>query len=198
MYYCSSQSEIVLFNTQNPYDWKKLSMIEAQQVQWTVTDMDVDVNEQYLIYSSISPLVHLVDLDTLCQTHERLMFQDESENSYYRGASLMSIKFSGDSREILGGSKSGSILIYDLVQKAVTTTVRDAHEDEINSVCWANRETSNLLYTGSDDCFVKVWDRRALGTNGARPAGIFIGHQEGVTNVASKGDSLYLASNGKD
>lgn len=109
----------------------------------------------------------------------------------------MSIKFSGDSREILGGSKSGSILIYDMMQNRVTTTVERAHDDEINSVCWANRETSNLLYTGSDDCFVKVWDRRALGTS-SRPAGVFIGHQEGVTNVASKGDGLYLASNGKD
>jgi len=28
---------------------------------------------------------------------------------------LMSIKFSGDSREVLGGSKSGQILIYDMV-----------------------------------------------------------------------------------
>mmetsp|Transcript_35592 Transcript_35592/g.54414 ORF Transcript_35592/g.54414 Transcript_35592/m.54414 type:complete len:175 (-) Transcript_35592:774-1298(-) len=109
----------------------------------------------------------------------------------------MSIKFSGDSREILGGSKGGDIVIYDLVQKKVSQVVHHAHEDEINSVCWANRDNSNLLYTGSDDCFVKVWDRRALRER-ARPAGVFIGHQEGVTNVASKGDSLYLASNGKD
>ena len=72
-----------------------------------------------------------------------------------------------------------------------------AHDDEINTVCWANRDSSNLLFTGSDDCFVKVWDRRALG-NSRRPAGVFIGHQEGITNVASKGDGLYLASNGKD
>jgi len=109
----------------------------------------------------------------------------------------MSIKFSGDSREILGGSKGGHILIYDMMKNRVTTIVDGAHDDEINSVCWANRESSNLLFTGSDDCFVKVWDRRALG-NGNRPAGVFIGHQEGVTNIASKGDGLYLASNGKD
>lgn len=196
MYYCSSQSQIVLFNTQNPYKWQKLSEIDAQQIQWTVTDMDVDTNEQYLIYSSISPIVHLVDLETLCGTHERLLI--ESDDHEYHGPLMMSIKFSGDSKEILGGSKNGAIHIYDLIQKRVSTTVSGAHSDEINSVCWANRETSNLLYTGSDDCFVKVWDRRALGSNGTRPAGVFIGHQEGVTNVASKGDGIYLASNGKD
>ena len=52
-----------------------MSKIHAENVNWTVTDMDVDVNEQYLIYSSISPLVHLVDLETLSSKHERLVFK---------------------------------------------------------------------------------------------------------------------------
>jgi hypothetical protein len=70
--------------------------------------MDVDVNEQYLIYSSISPTVHLVDLETLCKKHERLNFASSADDgNYYGGPSLMSVKFSGDSREVLGGSKSG-------------------------------------------------------------------------------------------
>ena len=83
---------------------------------WTVTDMDVDKREQYLIYSSISPLVHLVDIETLCQKHETLTFDSEGahRNSYYGGEAVMSIKFSGDGREILAGSKSGNILIYDM------------------------------------------------------------------------------------
>jgi WD repeat-containing protein 23 len=79
----------------------------------------------------------------------------------------------------------------------VSTVVRGTHDDEINTVCWANRESSNILFTGSDDCFVKVWDRRAF-ASGNKPAGVFVGHQEGVTNIASKGDGLYLASNAKD
>ncbi len=33
---------------------------------------------------------------------------------------------------------------------------------------------------------------------GNKPAGVFIGHQEGIANVASKGDGIYVASNGKD
>ena len=44
---------------------------------------------------------------------------------------------------------------------------------------------------------VKLWDMRMLG-NRDRPAGVFIGHAEGVTNVASRGDGVYLASNCKD
>lgn len=107
LYYCSSQSHIVLFNTQDPYKWKKISKIDAQRVRWTVTDMDVDKDEQYLLYSSISEIVHLVDLETLCNKHESLNFDIGEEGDYYGGPALMSIKFSGDSREILGGSKSG-------------------------------------------------------------------------------------------
>lgn len=58
---------------------------------------------------------------------------------------------------------------------------------------------SDILFTGGDDCMVKVWDRRAFGSSGSnRPAGIFVGHAEGVTNIASKGDGIYAASNGKD
>lgn len=71
------------------------------------------------------------------------------------------------------------------------------HQDEINSVCFANRSHSNIFFSGADDGLVKVWDRRAISLSG-RPAGVFIGHAEGVANIASKGDGLYLASNGKD
>ena len=159
--------------------------------------MDVDRDEQFLIYSSISSTVHLVDLATLYNRHQTLEFSNDREERYYGGPAVLSIKFSGDGREILGGTKGGEILIYDMMQNRVNTTVTNSHDDEINSVCWANRESSNLLFTGSDDCFVKCWDRRALSSNN-RPAGVFIGHQEGITNVASKGDGLYLASNGKD
>lgn len=54
-----------------------------------------------------------------------------------------------------------------------------------------------MIFTGSDDGLVKIWDRRSLGSNN-KEAGAFIGHAEGITHVASKGDGFYVASNGKD
>ena len=78
--------------------------------------MDVDRDEQYLIYSSISSLVHLVDIETLCTKHERLTFESgDQQNHRYGGEAVITIKFSGDGKEVLGGSKSGSILIYDMM-----------------------------------------------------------------------------------
>jgi WD repeat-containing protein 23 len=109
----------------------------------------------------------------------------------------MSLKFSGDSKHIVCGNKAAEVLIYDLFVGKIISRVARAHEDEINSVCFANRETSNIVFTGSDDGMVKIWDRRALGGNN-RPQGVFVGHAEGITNVASKGDGLYVASNSKD
>jgi WD repeat-containing protein 23 len=51
-----------------------------------------------------------------------------------------------------------------------------------------------LIFTGSDDSLVKVWDRRVL----TKEAGTFVGHSEGITHVTSKGDGILLASNSKD
>ena len=44
---------------------------------------------------------------------------------------------------------------------------------------------------------LQVWDRRALG-RGAKPAGVLVGHSEGLTHLDSKGDGRYLLSNSKD
>lgn len=43
---------------------------------------------------------------------------------------------------------------------------------------------------------MQVWDRRAL--RGNRPAGVLIGHTEGITHLHPKNDGRYLLSNCKD
>jgi len=40
-------------------------------------------------------------------------------------------------------------------------------------------------------------DRRSLGAS-PKPSGVLVGHTEGITNVAAKGDGRYIISNGKD
>ncbi|CDW77069.1 wd repeat protein [Stylonychia lemnae] len=196
LYYSSSQGEVVLYNTSDPYNWILKKRIQAREISWTVTDMDVCENEQYLIYSTINPIVQLVDLETLGKKTERIKFEDHRDDGWYRGSGIMSIKFSGDSREILAGTKSSEIMVYDLISNRVSTRVLQSHDDEINSVCFANRMHSNIIFTGSDDSLIKIWDRRALGNN--REVGAFVGHCEGITHVASKGDGIHVASNGKD
>lgn len=45
--------------------------------------------------------------------------------------------------------------------------------------------------------FYQVWDRRCL-TARSQPAGILIGHLEGITFIDTRGDGRHLISNGKD
>ena len=44
---------------------------------------------------------------------------------------------------------------------------------------------------------MQVWDRRTLGRN-PKPAGLFVGHTDGMTHLDPKGDGRYLISNCKD
>lgn len=70
------------------------------------------------------------------------------------------------------------------------------HTDDVNAVCFGDKSSPHILYSGSDDTLIKVWDRRSMGDS--REAGVFMGHTEGLTYVDSKGDGRYVLSNGKD
>jgi DDB1- and CUL4-associated factor 11 len=72
----------------------------------------------------------------------------------------------------------------------------EGHADDINAVCFADPISTNVLFSGSDDSVVKVWDRRSMA--GGREAGCLVGHMEGITFVSSKGDGRYVITNGKD
>ena len=86
-------------------------------------------------------------------------------------------------------------LVYDVEMRKITLKL-DGHMDDINAVCFADPLSTNLLFSGSDDSIVKVWDRRSMA--GGREAGCLVGHMEGITFVASKGDGRYVITNGKD
>lgn len=66
----------------------------------------------------------------------------------------------------------------------------------MNTVCFAD-ESGHLIISGSDDNLCKVWDRRCFIARG-KPAGVMLGHLEGITYIDSRGDGRYFISNGKD
>lgn len=72
----------------------------------------------------------------------------------------------------------------------------EAHTSQVRVVCYGYERSPHIIYSGSDDTVVKVWDRRAMSDE--RPVGVFTGHVAGVTSVASKGDGRYVLSNGLD
>ncbi|KAF9111654.1 hypothetical protein BGX27_004634 [Mortierella sp. AM989] len=168
-------------------------VIDGVVGQWTITDHNLSLDSHWIIYSSITPVVYLTRTAADApDEHYPLDFSTHNEDR-----ALWSVRFSGDGKDIVAGGK-GRIYVYDIESRTVLHSV-NAHHGDVNSVCFAEPSSSQVVFSGSDDGLVKVWDRRSMsaGRNSV-PSGILVGHSEGVTYVTSKGDNRYLASNGKD
>ncbi|VAH14190.1 unnamed protein product [Triticum turgidum subsp. durum] len=167
-------------------------------MRWTVSDIALSPDQRYLAYSSLSPIVHIVNVQNagresdanVTEIHEGLEFCDDDEYSF----GIFSVKFSKDGREVVVGNNDCSIHVYDLGANKVSDRIR-AHTSDVNTVTFAD-ESGNLLYSGSDDNLCKVWDRRCLVRE--KPAGVLTGHLDGITCIDSRGDGRYLISNCKD
>ena len=85
---------------------------------------------------------------------------------------IWSCRFSADGNEVIAGGSRNIFGIFDPVmcvyQITDTREVYDlpanrrsvsiiAHEDDVNSCCWADSESGNVLISASDDTFIKVW-----------------------------------------
>jgi WD repeat-containing protein 23 len=153
-------------------------------------------DQNYLIYSSVCPLLNLIKIndDPLQQFQgnntQRTILLNSNNDNY----GVFSCQFSADGNEVLLGTKSNTIEIFDLNQHEISYRVENAHNDDINTTCFESDE-SPVIYSGSDDSSIKVWDKRM---GGNKVAGVLIGHREGITCISSQNDGIHLISNGKD
>lgn len=134
---------------------------------------------------------HLETMSTNASDHTQLNFAAGTRGDF----GIWSIRFSADAREIVAGASHGDIFLYD-IERGMSNPRIEAHDDDVNAVDFADKSSSNVLVSGSDDSFIKVWDRRSM--RGQTPSGVLVGHTEGITFVSSKGDGRYVVSNGKD
>lgn len=58
---------------------------------------------------------------------------------------------------IIKGLAESWLSVYDLIANRRSMRISRAHSDDVNSVCWADTASGNVLISGSDDGFVKVW-----------------------------------------
>ncbi|CAM8972388.1 unnamed protein product [Rhodiola kirilowii] len=179
--------------------WKVHKDVLARGLRWTITDTSLSPDQRYLVYASMSPIVHIVNITSgsaesvanVTDVHDGLDFSVDEEDDF----SIFSVKFSTDGRELVGATSDNSICVYDLHASKLALRI-PAHTADVNTVCFAD-ESGHLIYSGSDDSLCKVWDRRCLITKG-QASGVLMGHLEGVTFIDSRGDGRYLISNGKD
>lgn len=105
-----------------------------------------------------------------------IRFGGSRHDPYMGGMGIWSCRFSADGNEIVAGG-SGQIMgtnyflpstsssfahsfltfaVYDLLADRKTVEI-DAHSDDVNSCCWADTASGNVLVSASDDTFIKVW-----------------------------------------
>ncbi|CAL5415855.1 LEC14B homolog [Camellia sinensis] len=193
------ESEIKIYNVDG--GWKLQKDILARSLRWTITDASLSPDQHHLVYASMSPVVHIVNVSSaateshanITEIHEGLNFSIDDDGEYSFG--IFSVKFSTDGRELVAASSDDSIYVYDLEAKRLTLSI-PAHASDVNAVCFAD-ESGHLIYSGSDDNLCKVWDRRCFVAKG-QAAGVLTGHIEGITFIDSRGDGRYFISNGKD
>ncbi|KAI9146186.1 WD40-repeat-containing domain protein [Paraphysoderma sedebokerense] len=161
--------------------------------RWTITDAALTPDNSHIMYSSITPIVHLANLNSDSDEQHSFDFGADSE---WDSFGIWSIRFSSDGKEIVAGTSNSRLYVYDIETRQVVLKL-EGHDDDVNAVCFAD-PSSNVLYSGSDDTLVKVWDRRSMRPDRPRPSGILPGHTEGLTYVASKDDGRYCLTNSKD
>lgn len=200
---CAQDFKVRMYDTSNPYNWKYYKTVVYPVGQWTITDASLSPDNKFLAYSSINSVVCLAPTDPN-ETGEPwlLDFSDMSGRRRARGGfapyshfGIWSLRFSGDGREIVAGTSDHSVYVYDIATRKSILRI-PGHSDDVNAVCFGDQNSPHILYSGSDDTLIKVWDRRSMGDS--REAGVFVGHTEGLTYVDSKGDGRYVLSNGKD
>lgn len=192
-------SHIRIYNVDR--GWKVQKNILAKSLRWTVTDTSLSPDQRHLVYASMSPIVHIVNIGSaateslanITEIHDGLDFSAADDEGYSFG--IFSVKFSTDGRELVAGSSDDSIYVYDLEANKLSLRI-SAHKSDVNTVCFAD-ESGHLIYSGSDDSLCKVWDRRCFISKG-KPAGVLMGHLEGITFIDSRGDGRHLISNSKD
>ncbi|KAJ4018055.1 hypothetical protein NW752_001966 [Fusarium irregulare] len=196
---CSQDFKVRMYDTSSPYNWKHYKTVSYPWGQWTLTDASLSPDNKWLAYTSIQTMVSIAPTDPNDTGDPYTLDLDDGPPRHgwhgRRGFGIWSVRFSGDGRELVAGTSAASIVVYDIESRTVLENVR-GHQDDVNAVCFADKMSPHILYSGSDDTTIKVWDRRSMGDN--REAGAFVGHIEGLTYIDSKGDGRYILSNGKD
>ncbi len=71
------ERRVRLYDVNN--NWRLRKDVEARNLRWTITDTCISPDQKFLLYSSISPIVHLVSsTDCLTFVQKLLLSHDDS------------------------------------------------------------------------------------------------------------------------
>ena len=127
----------------NP-DLEQIQVYNSVYGRWTITDFDV--HNDLLAHASLSPIVHLQQLNTDPSESQPKLVDLKGDLCTW------SVKLRGQS--ILAGCTNGTIILHDIVTNRNIMRTQ-GHDDDVNSVVFVD---NNVFISGSDDYLIKVWD----------------------------------------
>jgi WD repeat-containing protein 23 len=201
----TSQHGTNVFNFEDDGKIELSRVIRCPNLNWTITDADISSDNKFMLHSTLSPFVHMLDLENGTYTKQFSLKNGTAnvemgdELFWFFSLRIYSLKLSGDNNQLIaacGKALGGApVQIFDLETEQLKHSVF-AHKEDINSICYLDKSNSSIFITASDDGVCKLWDTRIL--KNFEPVGIFYGHVSGLTSVESKEDNRYFISNCKD
>lgn len=155
---CGHDFRVRLYDTSNPYVWKHYKTVTHPYAQWTLTDASLSPDNKWLAYTSLTPSICLTPTDPQDEGDPYTLDIGSSPTPVGQTPSnfgIMSVRFSGDGRELIAGTNARAIAVYDIETRRVLHWI-PGHEDDVNAVCFADKSSPHILYSGSDDGMVKV------------------------------------------
>uniref|UniRef100_A0A914ELB6 Uncharacterized protein n=1 Tax=Acrobeloides nanus TaxID=290746 RepID=A0A914ELB6_9BILA len=171
----------------------RTKFVEVPYVGWSILDVCVSPDGRDVIYSTWNDNIYQCSITGNDKDEYWQPFRVNPKDSRF---AIFSLRFNNNGSEIVAGSTDGLYIYNREVNRCVLSI--QAHEDDINAVCFGDH-SSHIILSGADDGLCKVWDRRTMGEfMYAKPVGVFAGHRDGITFIDSRGDDRYLLTNSKD
>ncbi|CAK4068169.1 unnamed protein product [Aphanomyces euteiches] len=196
--YCGQSEQVHIYDTNT---WKRVDTYPVRDVRWTITDAHFTPDAQGVLYSSITSTVRMVRGDgkefafRIGPPQDALM---RVRRRGYYDLGVWSLGVNALGTEFLAGTSQHSVVLHDMITNTSVCHLQ-GHADDVNAITFVDGpQSSNVFVSGSDDCLIKLWDRRMISESDARPQGVFVGHTDGVTHMSSRDDGYYFISNGKD
>ncbi|KAL0414662.1 UNVERIFIED_CONTAM: lec14b [Sesamum radiatum] len=148
------ESHIRIYNVD--LGWKVHKDIRARSLRWTITDTSLSPDRRFLVYSSISPVVHIVDVGSgTKESHANVTsdvnavcFADESGHIIYSGSDDTLCKV-WDRRCFAARGQAAGVLI--------------GHLEGITFI--DTRGDGRYFISNGKDQAIKLWDIRKMSSN---------------------------------
>ncbi|KAI9905210.1 hypothetical protein PsorP6_014212 [Peronosclerospora sorghi] len=196
---------ITLYDT---IDWTEAAYLPVRDVSWTVTDAKFTPDDKHVMYSTINSNVRMVS-SNYDEDGKEYVFplaypvRGRRNSPSMRmgrfgrfGVWCLDINASGT--EFVAGTSKSTFVLMNIETRVPMCHVM-GHQDDVNAIAFVDGQLhTNVFVSGSDDCMIKLWDRRVLSELNPKPQGVFPGHTDGITHVSSRDDGYYFVSNSKD